>query len=104
MVFGGKQRGVPKIVNGIFNSDFRLIMPYDRILICGLGASMIAAMLSVVTTLSRSVPVLEANLVRYGLMRKCTDARATNKPTPIPSADPTARMADLGLSGTPPAS
>ena len=33
LVFGEKQRGVPKIVNGVFNWDFRLIMPYDRILI-----------------------------------------------------------------------
>jgi branched-chain amino acid transport system permease protein len=33
LVFGEKQRGIPKIVNGVFNWDFRLIMPYDRILI-----------------------------------------------------------------------
>jgi branched-chain amino acid transport system permease protein len=33
LVFGEKQRGVPKIVDGVFNWDFRLIMPYDRILI-----------------------------------------------------------------------
>lgn len=33
LVFGEKQRGVPKIVNGVFNWDFRLVMPYDRILI-----------------------------------------------------------------------
>ena len=33
LLFGEKQRGVPKIVNGVFNWDFRLIMPYDRILI-----------------------------------------------------------------------
>ncbi|MCB1438468.1 MAG: branched-chain amino acid ABC transporter permease [Nitratireductor sp.] len=33
LVFGEKQRGVPKIVNGVLNWDFRLIMPYDRILI-----------------------------------------------------------------------
>jgi branched-chain amino acid transport system permease protein len=33
LVFGEKQRGVPKIVNGVFNWDFRLIMPYDRIVI-----------------------------------------------------------------------
>ena len=37
LVFGEKQRGVPKIVDGVFNWDFRLIMPYDRILICGLA-------------------------------------------------------------------
>lgn len=34
LLFGEKQRGVPKIVNGVLNLDFRLIMPYDRILIC----------------------------------------------------------------------
>ncbi len=43
LVFGEKQRGVPKIVNGVFNWDFRLIMPYDRILICFL------AILSIIT-------------------------------------------------------
>jgi branched-chain amino acid transport system permease protein len=33
LIFGEKQRGVPKIVDGVFNWDFRLIMPYDRMLI-----------------------------------------------------------------------
>jgi branched-chain amino acid transport system permease protein len=33
LVFGDKQRGVPKIVDGVFNWDFIIIMPYDRILI-----------------------------------------------------------------------
>ena len=37
LVFGEKQRGVPKIVDGVFNWDFRIIMPYDRILICALA-------------------------------------------------------------------
>ena len=37
LVFGEKQRGVPKIVNGVLNWDFRIIMPYDRILICVLA-------------------------------------------------------------------
>lgn len=43
LIFGEKQRGVPKLVNGVFNWDFRLIMPYDRILIGFL------AILSIVT-------------------------------------------------------
>ncbi len=43
LVFGEKQRGVPKILNGIFNWDFRLIMPYDRILIGFLAILSIAA-------------------------------------------------------------
>jgi len=33
LVFGEKQRGVPKIIDGVFNWDFRVIMPYDRILV-----------------------------------------------------------------------
>lgn len=32
LVFGEKQRGVPKIVKGVFN-DFGVILPYDRILV-----------------------------------------------------------------------
>lgn len=43
LIFGEKQRGVPKLVDGIFNWDFRLVMPYDRILIGFL------AILSIVT-------------------------------------------------------
>ncbi len=39
LVFGEKQRGVPKIVDGVLNWDFRVIMPYDRILICFLAIS-----------------------------------------------------------------
>lgn len=43
LLFGEKQRGVPKIIEGVFNWDFRLIMPYDRIVIC------LAAILSIAT-------------------------------------------------------
>ena len=43
LVFGEKQRGVPKIVNGVFNWGYRLIMPYDRILIGVLAIAIIAA-------------------------------------------------------------
>ena len=41
LIFGEKQRGVPKIVDGVFNWDFRIIMPYDRILIGGLAVACI---------------------------------------------------------------
>lgn len=41
LLFGEKQRGVPKIVNGVFNWDMRLIMPYDRILIGALAVALI---------------------------------------------------------------
>jgi branched-chain amino acid transport system permease protein len=42
LIFGEKQRGVPKIVKGVFN-DFGIILPYDRILVAVIAAFMIAA-------------------------------------------------------------
>ena len=42
LVFGEKQRGVPKIVKGVFNTD-GLIMPYDRIAVGALAIVFIAA-------------------------------------------------------------
>lgn len=42
LVFGEKQRGVPKIMDGVMNWDFRIIMPYDRILIGVLAILIIA--------------------------------------------------------------
>ena len=44
------------------------------------AASMLSCRFSVVTTLSRSVPGIEANLVRYGLMTRCTGVRASDIP------------------------
>ncbi len=44
------------------------------------AASMIASKFSVITTLSRSVPGLENNLMRYGLAQKCARVRATDIP------------------------
>ena len=41
---------------------------------------MLAHRFAVVTTLSRSVPVLENNLLRYGLDRRCARVRATDVP------------------------
>lgn len=41
LFFGEKQRGVPKIVEGVLNWDFIIIMPYDRILIGLLAIVMI---------------------------------------------------------------
>lgn len=40
LIFGEKQRGVPKIVKGVFN-DFGIILPFDRILVAFLAALMI---------------------------------------------------------------
>jgi len=42
LIFGEKQRGVPKIISGVFVSD-TLIMPYDRILVGALAIAFIAA-------------------------------------------------------------
>ncbi|MBL4768219.1 MAG: aspartate/glutamate racemase family protein [Rhodobacteraceae bacterium] len=44
------------------------------------AASMISAKFSVITTLSRSVSGLEANLSRYGLAARCVKVRATDIP------------------------
>ncbi len=43
LVFGEKQRGVPKIIDGVLNWDFRIIMPYDRIFIGCLAIALIVA-------------------------------------------------------------
>jgi branched-chain amino acid transport system permease protein len=42
LLFGEKQRGVPKIVSGVFVSD-SVILPYDRIVVGGVAILMIAA-------------------------------------------------------------
>ena len=42
LIFGEKQRGVPKILNGVLNWDFRVIIPYDRILVFVLAIVFIA--------------------------------------------------------------
>lgn len=42
LVFGEKQRGIPKLIDGVFNWDFRIIMPYDRILIGALAIAIVA--------------------------------------------------------------
>lgn len=42
LFFGEKQRGVPKIINGVFISD-SIVMPYDRIVVGVVAMAMIAA-------------------------------------------------------------
>ncbi len=44
------------------------------------AASLIAGKFSVVTTLARSVPAIEHNLVRYGLASRCARVRASDVP------------------------
>lgn len=46
LFFGEKQRGVPRIVEGVFNWDFRIIIPYDRILICVLAIGIIGGFIA----------------------------------------------------------
>ena len=43
-------------------------------------ASMIAGRFGVVTTLSRSIPAIEHNLVKYGLAARCSGVRASEVP------------------------
>jgi len=44
------------------------------------AASMVGLRFSVVTTLSRSIPVIEDNLTRYGLAHRCARVRASEVP------------------------
>jgi allantoin racemase len=44
------------------------------------AASMIGTRFTVVTTLARSIPVIEDNLARYGLARRCARVRASEIP------------------------
>lgn len=64
-------------------------------------ATLIAGKFSVVTTLARSVPVIEQNLVRYGLESRCAKVRASDVPVldlEIPGSDARARIsAEIGL-------
>jgi allantoin racemase len=59
-------------------------------------ASLLCHRFSVVTTLSRSVAVIESNLLRYGLDRRCARVRATDIPVLAlddPSSNARARIA-----------
>ena len=47
------------------------------------AASLVAGRFSVVTTLGRSVPAIEHNLVRYGLATRCARVRAAEVPVPV---------------------
>jgi allantoin racemase len=44
------------------------------------AATLVAGKFSVVTTLSRSIPAIEHNLVRYGLATRCAKVRASEVP------------------------
>ena len=70
LLFGEKQRGVPKIVNGVFNWDMRLIMPYDRILIGVLAIAMIVGFIALMqyTKAGRAMRALAQDRVAAQLM------------------------------------
>ena len=53
-------------------------------------ASLLGTRFSVVTTLSRSIPVIEGNLLKYGLDRRCARVRAAEIPVLSLEADPLA--------------
>ena len=59
-------------------------------------ASMIGTRFSVVTTLSRSIPIIEANLAQYGLDRRCGGIRASEVPVLALEADPAAAHHAIG--------
>jgi branched-chain amino acid transport system permease protein len=70
LIFGEKQRGVPKIVNGVFNYDFRLIMPYDRILVCALAVLSVVSFIALMqyTKTGRALRALAQDRVAAQLM------------------------------------
>jgi len=78
LVFGEKQRGVPKIVDGVFNWDFIVIMPYDRILIGCLAILMIAAFILFMqfSRAGRSMRALAQDKVAATLMGVAVDRYA----------------------------
>ncbi|MCF8161294.1 MAG: branched-chain amino acid ABC transporter permease [Polaromonas sp.] len=70
LVFGEKQRGVPKIVDGVFNWDFIIIMPYDRILIGALALLIIVSFILLMqhTKTGRAMRALAQDKVAATLM------------------------------------
>ena len=83
----GEAQGVAAHVIGCFDDTG---LDAARALACapvvGIGeaafhaASFVASRFAVVTTLARSVPAIEANLVRYGLVARCARVRASDVP------------------------
>jgi len=70
LLFGEKQRGVPKIVNGVFNWDMRLIMPYDRFLIGVLAIALVVGFIGFMqyTKAGRAMRALAQDRVAAQLM------------------------------------
>ena len=70
LVFGEKHRGVPKIIDGVFNWDFIVIMPYDRIVIGFTAIAIIAAFIVFMqySTAGRAMRALAQDKVAATLM------------------------------------
>lgn len=79
LLFGEKQRGVPKIVDGVFNWDFRIIIPYDRIVICFLAIFCIVAFIAFMqyTKTGRALRALAQDRVACQLMGVNVDRYST---------------------------
>lgn len=69
LIFGEKQRGVPKIVKGVFN-DFGVILPYDRIVVGVVAAAMILSFIAFMkyTRTGRAMRALAQDRVAAQLM------------------------------------
>ena len=83
----GEARGVAGHVIACFDdTGLEACRTLARAPVVGIGeaafhlASVIAVRFSVVTTLSRSVPAIEMNLVKYGLAARCARVRASDIP------------------------
>lgn len=69
LIFGEKQRGVPKIVKGVFN-DFGVILPYDRIVVGIVAALLIVSFIAFMkyTRTGRAMRALAQDRVAAQLM------------------------------------
>jgi len=69
LMFGEKQRGVPKIVKGVFN-DFGVILPYDRIVVGIVAALLILSFIAFMkyTRTGRAMRALAQDRVAAQLM------------------------------------
>ena len=83
----GEERGVVGHVLACFDdTGLDAARALARAPVVGIGeaafhvACLVAGRFSVVTTLSRYIPAIEANLVRYGLMARCGRVRASEVP------------------------
>ena len=95
----GERRGVDGHVLACFDdTGLDAARALARAPVVGIGeaafhiASLIAGRFTVVTTLSRSIPAIEQNLVKYGLATRCARVRATE----VPVLALEAREADAG--------